>query len=44
MLVNAVREVDYTDQPENDYLSSSGVVFRLRDSGEYNDLIMQVVN
>jgi hypothetical protein len=41
---NVVREIDNTDQPQNDYLFNSGVCFKFRESGEYNDLIMRLLN
>jgi hypothetical protein len=39
-----VREIDNTDQLMNDYLYNSEIVFKFRDSGEYNDLIMRSIN
>jgi hypothetical protein len=41
---NAIREVDNTDQPQNDYVFNSAVCFKFRESGEYNDLIMRLIN
>lgn len=41
---NAIREVDNTDQPQNDYVFDSAVSFQFRESGEYNDLIMRLIN
>jgi hypothetical protein len=41
---NSIREIDNTDQPINDYLFNSSVCFKFRDSGEYNDLIMILIN
>lgn len=39
-----VREIDNTDQLMNDYLYNSEIIFKFRDSGEYNDLIMRSIN
>lgn len=41
---NSIREIDNTDQPLNDYLFNSAIIFKFRDSGEYNDLIMRLIN
>lgn len=41
---SSVREVDNTEQPCFDYLNGCSVAFRFRESGEYSDLIMRVVN
>jgi hypothetical protein len=41
---STVTETDNTDQPFNDYLSGSKVHFKFRESGEYNDLIMMLIN
>ena len=40
----SVREVDNTEQPCFDYLNDCSVSFRFRESGDYSDLIMRVVN
>ena len=41
---SAVREIDNTDQLINDYVYTSPVVFRYRESGEYSDLVMRMLN
>lgn len=41
---NSIREIDNTDQPLNDYLFNSAISFKFRESGEYNDLIMRLIN
>ena len=43
-LNNSVREFDDTDNISNNYLYKSNVVFKYRESGEYNDLIMRTIN
>jgi hypothetical protein len=43
-LAAAVRQIDDSDNPQHNYLHGSQVVFRLRESGEYNDLIMRTMN
>lgn len=43
-LQEAVREVDNIESLENNYFASSDVVFEYRQEGNYNDLIMLVLN
>jgi hypothetical protein len=40
----AIREIDNTDQLSNDYVFTSPVVFRFRESADYSDLIMRMLN
>ena len=41
---NSIREIDNTDQPLNDYLFNSAINFKFRENGDYNDLIMRLIN
>lgn len=41
---SAIREIDNTDQLSNDYVYTSPVVFRFRESADYTDLIMRMLN
>jgi hypothetical protein len=40
----AIKEVNYSGELVNDYLYNSTINFVLRETGEYNDLIMRSVN
>jgi hypothetical protein len=41
---SSIREIDNTDQLSNDYIYNSPVAFKYRETGEYNDLIMRIIN
>jgi hypothetical protein len=43
-LNNSIREFDDTDNVAHSFLHASSVVFKYRESGEYNDLIMRTIN
>ncbi len=43
-LNNSIRQIDNTDNIENNYLYKSEVVFKYRENAEYNDLIMRTIN
>lgn len=40
----AIKEVNYSGELVNDYLYNSTINFALRETAEYNDLIMRSVN
>jgi hypothetical protein len=40
----AVREVDNIESLTNNYFTSSSIYFEYRESGNYNDLIMMMIN
>jgi len=41
---SSIQEIDNSDQMMNDYLYNTDIVFKFRDNGEYNDLIMRSIN
>lgn len=41
---SAIKEIDKSGELVNDYLYNSSINFVLRETGEYNDLIMRSVN
>lgn len=43
-LYEVVHEVDHIETVDNNYFTTSPIVFELRESGNYNDLIMRVIN
>jgi hypothetical protein len=43
-LEEAVHEVDNSEAISNNYFARSSIVFEYRDSGNYNDLIMRMIN
>lgn len=43
-LEKAVKETDNLEALNNDLLLKSGIKFELRESGNYNDLIMRMLN
>ena len=43
-LDDSVKPIDNTESLENDLLQKSDVVFTFRESGNYNDLIMRLIN
>jgi hypothetical protein len=43
-LNNSIREFDDTDNIAHNYLYKSNVIFKYRENGEYNDLIMRTIN
>lgn len=43
-LQQAVREIDNLDAIRNDYFYTSSIQFSYRENGNYNDLIMRVLN
>lgn len=43
-LNSIIKEIDNYHNLENDFFYSTSIVFELRDSSNYNDLIMRVLN
>jgi len=43
-LEKVVEEMNNLDQLSNDFFFNSGMMFTYRDSGNYNDIIMKVIN
>jgi hypothetical protein len=43
-LENEVKETDHFEELSNDFISRFGLVFEYRSSGNYNDLIMKLIN